>query len=75
MTTREEQMIESYGRCVAELIQAQRRAYEAGRFTFEEMRKANRAIWKGAEEMDPRITDRAVQLIGEYRCTRAEAIK
>ncbi len=72
---REQTRIENYGRCVAELIQAQRRAYENGRFTFEEMRKANLAIWKGAEEIDPRITDRAVQLIGEYRCTRTEAIK
>ena len=73
--TNEEKTIESYGHCVAALIQAQRRAYENFLLTFDEMAEANRAIWKGAEEIDPRITDRAVQLIGEYRCTRTEATK
>jgi len=73
--THEEKTIESYGQYTAALIHAQRRAYEDGRLTFDEMREANRAIWKGAEEIDPRITDRAIQLIGEYRCTRTEGTK
>ena len=60
---REQTMIDKIGYCVATLIKTQRRAYEDGRLTFGEMRKVNRRIWKGAEEMDPRITDRALNII------------
>ena len=63
----QERMIESYTRCAAAMIEAQRRAYEEGRLTFEQMRSSNRAIWEGAHAIDTRITDRLFRVLGDYR--------
>ena len=63
----QQRMIESYARCASAMIEAQRRAYEEGRLTFEQMRNANRAIWEGAHAIDTRITDRLFRVLGDYR--------